>query len=97
MTDQFNPEPQAGSPACRLFALPGSANRRNFKPAVFHHFHAAVHTLQKAQTFRKNPKSDPNQTDPFFSSLRHQVLTRLAQLHNVDAEALARACGFLLR
>jgi hypothetical protein len=43
------------------------------------------------------PKSDPDQTDPFFSSLCQQVLTRLAQLHNVDAEALARACGFLLR
>jgi hypothetical protein len=42
-------------------------------------------------------KSDPQEPQAFFSTLCQQVLTRLSQLDNLDAEALARASGFLER
>jgi len=43
------------------------------------------------------PKSDPSQTNPFFSNFCQQALNRLSHPANLDAEALARACGFLER
>ena len=41
------------------------------------------------------PKSDLNQTDPFFSKFCQQALSRLSHPDHLDAEALARASGFL--
>jgi hypothetical protein len=42
-------------------------------------------------------KSAPNRIDPFFSKFCQQAVGRLFHLDNLDAEALARASGFLER
>ncbi len=43
------------------------------------------------------PKPDLHQTDHFFSKLCQQALSRLSHRHDLNAEALARASGFLER